>query len=64
VGNERRDTHRIIPEERVEATMAWFLTTHEGCPQQLVEFHGGEWSLVCWCRWCSDLETYEVRGRQ
>ena len=42
--------------------MAAFLMTHEGCPSQLVEFHRGEWSLVCWCRWCSDLKTYEVRG--
>jgi hypothetical protein len=60
VGNGTRDTHRIIPEVRVEETMAGFQTAHEGCPSQLVEFHRGEWSLVCWCRWCSDLKTYEV----
>jgi hypothetical protein len=36
---------------------------HEGCPSQLVAFHRGEWSLACWCRWCSDLKPYEVRIR-
>lgn len=34
---------------------------HESFAQQMVEFHRGEWSLVRWCRWCSDLKTYEVR---
>lgn len=44
--------------------MAGFLMAHESCPSQLVKFHRGEWSLVCWCRWCPDLKTYEVRERQ
>jgi len=64
VGNGTRENHRVIPEEDVEEAMAAFLMTHEGCPPQLVEFHRGEWSLVCWCRWCSDLKTYEVGIRQ
>jgi hypothetical protein len=64
VGNRTRDAHRIIPKEHVEATMAGFLMAHESCPSQLVKFHRGEWSLVCWCRWCPDLKTYEVRERQ
>ena len=43
--------------------MAAFLMAHQDCPEQMVEFYRGEWSLVCWCRWCSDLKTYEVQGR-
>ncbi|HVF01738.1 MAG TPA: hypothetical protein VNA27_10455 [Rubrobacteraceae bacterium] len=64
MGNGTKDSHRVIPKEHIEATMARFLLAHESCPSQLVEFHRGDWSLVCWCRWCSDLETYEVRGGQ
>lgn len=56
--------HRTIPEEEVEVRMAAFLIAHDDCPPQLVELQRGEWSLVCWCRWCSDLKTYEVRGEQ
>ncbi|MCA1716760.1 MAG: hypothetical protein LC781_07835 [Actinobacteria bacterium] len=64
MGNGTRATHRIIPEEHVEGTITAFLIGHEDCPPQLVEVHRGKWSLVCWCRWCSDLKTYEVRIRQ
>lgn len=49
----------IISEDQLEITMAVFLGVHEDCPHELVEFHRGKWSLVCWCRWCSDLKTYE-----
>jgi len=64
MGNGTRATHRIILEEHVEGTTTAFLRAHEGCPSQLVEFHQGEWSLVCWCRWYSDLKTYKVPIRQ
>jgi hypothetical protein len=55
-----RKNHRTIPEEHVEGAMVAFQIAHEACPQQMVEFHRGEWSLVCWCRWCTDLKTYQV----
>ncbi len=56
------EAYRMIPEEHVEGRMLAFLIAHEACPPQLVELQRGEWSLVCWCRWYSDLKTYEVRG--
>ncbi len=59
-----RNHHKLIAEEHVEGAMAAFLIVNEACPTQLVEFYRGEWSLVCWCRWCSDLKTYEIRAKQ
>jgi hypothetical protein len=61
MGEDTKDRHRVISMEHVEGAMAAFLIAHEDCPPELVELHRGEWSVVCWCRWCSDLKTFEMR---
>ncbi len=53
---------RIIKEDEVPLARAAFLMAHpEG--EKAVEFTRGEGTLLCWCRRCNDLRSFEVAGR-